>query len=70
MYTEAKNSFVNKKEYKIDAERDEIKIRRPQKTASGLALIIKSKGFKTYEFTFDNSTKSDKRIAFVREIEG
>ena len=70
MYTEAKNSFVNKKEYKIDAERDEIKIRRPQKTASGLALIIKSKGFKTYEFTFDNSTQSDKRIAFVREIEG
>ena len=70
MYTEAKKSFVNKKEYKIDAERGEIKIRRPQKTASGLALIIKSKGFKTYEFTFDNSTNSDKRIAFVREIEG
>ena len=70
MYTETKKSFVNKKEYKIDAERGEIKIRRPQKTASGLALIIKSKGFKTYEFTFDNSSKSNRRIAFVREIEG
>ena len=69
MYTETKKSSVNKKEYKIDAERGEVKIRRPQKKTSGLALIIKSKGFKTYEFTFDNSTKSDKRIAFVREIE-
>ena len=70
MYTETKKSSVNKKEYKIDAERGEVKIRRPQKKTSGLALIIKSKGFKTYEFTFDNSSKSNRRIAFVREIEG
>ena len=70
VYTETQKSLVNTKEYKIDAERGEIKIRRPQNTASGLTLVIKSRGFKTYEFTFDNSTKSNRRIAFVREIEG